>query len=159
MRNNEAVLDCLKRKIALQFKNNFYVIDLSRCILNDNWIDFTANHILYKINFIWDNEPKCTIHELINYRTSKNGTPISFINILGTKREFFGDEHFEIDDELLEHAVLNQLESDINEWDYDSYSKLIGNLLKNEENKKILFSYLSQSAQENLKEGTTTKRY
>ena len=43
--------------------------------------------------------------------------------------------------------------------DFDAYSELMMKLLKNKDNKKILFNYLSQSAQENLKEGTTTKRY
>lgn len=159
MNNNEAVLDCLKRKLGLIFKNNFYVIDLSQGDLYDNWNSIKVGDKIYDVNFSWDKEPLCSVYEVINNQTSTVGFPLSIIDILGTKKEYFGDDYFEIDDELLEHSVLNQIESDISDMDFDAYSELIMKLLKNKDNKKILFNYLSQSAQENLKEGTTTKRY
>ena len=159
MENNEAVLDCLKRQLGLMFKNNFYVIDLSQGDLHDNWNSIKVGDKICDVNFSWDEEPLCSVYEVINNQTSTVGVSLSIINILGTKKEYFGDEYFEIDEELLEHSVLNQIESDINDMDFDAYSELMMKLLKNKDNKKILFNYLSQSAQENLKEGTTTKRY
>lgn len=159
MENNEAVLDCLKRQLGLMFKNNFYVIDLSQGDLHDNWNSIKVGDKIYDVNFSWDDEPLCSVYEVINNQTSTVGVSLSIINILGTKKEYFGDDYFEIDDELLGHSVLNQIESDIRDMDFDAYSELMMKLLKNKDNKKILFNYLSQSAQENLKEGTTTKRY
>ena len=61
--------------------------------------------------------------------------------------------------ELLEHAVLNQLEIDLDEHDYEAVSELLELLLKDESNRKILYNYLSDLAQKNLKEGKTVKRY
>jgi carbamate kinase len=50
---------------------------------------------------------------------------------------------------LLEHAVINQLEADFDDQDFDSMSETIGLLLKNEEAKKILIEYLGDSGKEN----------
>jgi carbamate kinase len=60
---------------------------------------------------------------------------------------------------LLEHAVINQLEADFDDQDFDSMSETIGLLLKNEEAKKILIEYLSDTAKENWLEGRTNVRY
>lgn len=61
--------------------------------------------------------------------------------------------------ELLEHAVLNQLEIDLDEQDYDAVSEMLELLLQDKRNQEILFNYLSDSAQKNLKESKTVKRY
>lgn len=61
--------------------------------------------------------------------------------------------------ELLEHAILNQLEIDLDEHDYDAVSEMLELLLQDKRNQDILFNYLSDSAQKNLKEGKTVKRY
>lgn len=64
-----------------------------------------------------------------------------------------------MDSILLEHAVVNQLESDFYDNDFDAMSEMIALLLESESNKNILFNYLSDSAQQNLKDGKTVKRY
>lgn len=61
--------------------------------------------------------------------------------------------------DLLEHAVLNQIESDIQSQDFESFSEMMQLLLQNKENQDILFNYLGDSAQENLKVGITFNRY
>jgi hypothetical protein len=60
---------------------------------------------------------------------------------------------------LLEHAVINQLEANFNDQDFDSMLVTIGLLLKNEEAKKILIEYLGDKAKENWLEGRTNVRY
>lgn len=61
---------------------------------------------------------------------------------------------------LLEHAVVNQLESDFHDNDFDAMSEMIALLIDSSEgNRNILFNYLSDSAQDNLKDGITFKRY
>ena len=39
---------------------------------------------------------------------------------------------------LLEHSVVNQLETDFNDQDFDAMSEMLSLLIKNEESKKIL---------------------
>ena len=62
-------------------------------------------------------------------------------------------------DDLLEHAVINQIETDLNENDYDALSELIKQLIHLEPARKCLINYLSDSAKENWLEGKTTVRY
>jgi hypothetical protein len=64
-----------------------------------------------------------------------------------------------MDTETLEHAVLNQLQADFGDNDFDAYSEMIHALMKSKKNKEILFQYLSDTAQENLLKGETYKRY
>jgi len=64
-----------------------------------------------------------------------------------------------MDNNLLEHAVLNQLEADFNDLDFDSMSEMLELLIKNEDSKKILIEYLGNSALENLIEQRTIIRY
>ena len=59
----------------------------------------------------------------------------------------------------LEHAVINQLESDFEDQDYDAMSEMLQMLMKDERNLEILVEYLSDTAQENLVEGKTFFRY
>lgn len=60
---------------------------------------------------------------------------------------------------LLLHAVINQLETDFDEQDYDAMDELITMLMKNEDNHEILFAYLSDTAQANWLEGRTNVRF
>ncbi len=66
----------------------------------------------------------------------------------------------EINNKLLEHAVLNQLQADFGDADFDAYSEMFNLLIGTfPEAKNILFEYLSDTAQKNLEEGETFKRY
>ena len=60
---------------------------------------------------------------------------------------------------LLEHAVINQIETDLNDNEYDSISDMLNKLFEIEEAKTILIEYLSDSAKENWLEGKTSIRY
>lgn len=60
---------------------------------------------------------------------------------------------------LLEHAFINQLETDFNDQEYDAMSEMIQRLIKNEDNKKIIVEYLSDTAKENWIEGRTNCRF
>jgi len=60
---------------------------------------------------------------------------------------------------LLEHAFINQLETDFNDQEYDAMSEMIQLLIKNEDNKKIIVEYLSDTAKENWLEGRTSCRF
>ena len=64
-----------------------------------------------------------------------------------------------INKESLEHAVLNQIETDLLDKDFEAYSEMMQLLLKDDKNKEILFNYLSDTAQENVKLEMTFKRY
>ena len=64
-----------------------------------------------------------------------------------------------MDLELLEQAVLNQIEADLNDSDFDAFSEMMQLLMKDEKNRLILFNYLSDTAQKNLKESKTVIRY
>ena len=61
--------------------------------------------------------------------------------------------------ELLEQVVLNQIEADLNDNDFEAYSEMMSLLLEDEKNLDILFEYLSDTAQKNLKEEKTPIRY
>lgn len=60
---------------------------------------------------------------------------------------------------LLEHAFINQLETDFNDQDYDAMSEMIQLLIKNEDNKKIIVEYLSDTAKENWLKGRANCRF
>lgn len=61
---------------------------------------------------------------------------------------------------LLVHALLNQLESDFEEQEYDSIDELLSSLIKDDKNKVLLIEYLSDTAKENWLEGkTNTDRF
>tara|TARA_Y100000389_G_C17330170_1_gene447640 strand:+ start:62 stop:265 length:204 start_codon:yes stop_codon:yes gene_type:complete len=60
---------------------------------------------------------------------------------------------------LLEHAFINQLETDFNDQEYDAMSEMIQLLIENEDNKKIIVEYLSDTAKENWIEGRTNCRF
>lgn len=64
-----------------------------------------------------------------------------------------------MDKELLEHAVINQLQADIEEGDFDALSKMLGLLIDSKKSREILIEYLSDTAKENWIEGKTTVRY
>lgn len=63
------------------------------------------------------------------------------------------------EENLLEHAFINQLETDFNDQEYDAMSEMIQLLIKNQDNKKIIIEYLSDTAKENWLEGRTNCRF
>jgi len=64
-----------------------------------------------------------------------------------------------VTNEDLEHAVLNQIESDFEEQEYDAISELLQKLIEIPEARQVLVDYLSDTAALNLAEGLTQKRY
>ena len=60
---------------------------------------------------------------------------------------------------LLEHAFINQLETDFDEQEYDAMSEMIQLLLKNKDSKKIIIEYLSDTTKECWLEGRTNCRF
>ena len=65
----------------------------------------------------------------------------------------------EEDNNLLEHAVINQIETDLNDKDYDALSEMIKNLIHLEPARKVMIEYLSDTAKENGLEVKTSIRY
>lgn len=59
----------------------------------------------------------------------------------------------------IEHAVLNQIESDFESQDYDALSEMLQCLLQVEDAKKILINYLSDNFLEDVVEGRIKLRY
>ena len=64
-----------------------------------------------------------------------------------------------INKNLLNHAVINQLDADLAGEDYEAMDEMLQLLMKSDENCNILHEYLSDTAQKNLKEGWTTKAW
>jgi len=64
-----------------------------------------------------------------------------------------------VDNELLEHEVVNQLGDDFESKDFMALSEMLGQLMEIDEAKWILWHYLSDTAQKNIKDGFTVKRY
>jgi DNA-binding SARP family transcriptional activator len=63
-----------------------------------------------------------------------------------------------MEEQRLVSAVLNQLEADFDEQEFDYIEELLRQLVKSKPVRQILFDYLSESAQQNLREGLTLKR-
>ena len=64
-----------------------------------------------------------------------------------------------INKNLLNHAVINQLDADLAGEDYDAMDEMLQLLMKSDDNCNILHEYLSDTAQRNLEEGLTTKNW
>lgn len=64
-----------------------------------------------------------------------------------------------MNNDLLEHEIINQIEADLESNDFEALSEMIQSILELEGGEKVLKAYLSDSATENLKEGLTEKRY
>lgn len=75
---------------------------------------------------------------------------------MAEKRKVFDTE--EGKNHLL-HAVINQMEADFEDQDFDAMDEFITKLMENEDNHIILHNYLSDSAQENWLEGSTNIRF
>ena len=60
---------------------------------------------------------------------------------------------------LLEHAVINQLEQDFEDQDYDALSEMLGLLMEDERSAKILTEYIGDELREQFLEGKVTIRY
>ena len=61
--------------------------------------------------------------------------------------------------DLLLMAVVNQLEDDFDNQEYESLDCLLTELLKNEENRKLCVDYLSDDMKERWIEGKVTIKY
>ena len=61
--------------------------------------------------------------------------------------------------DLLLMAVVNQLEDDFDNQEYESLDCLLKELLKNEENRKLCVDYLSDDMKERWIEGKVTIKY
>jgi len=77
-------------------------------------------------------------------------------NIMSNKRTIVESEEGK---NLLLHAVINQLETDFDDNEFDAIDELITKLMENMDNHEILYNYLSDSAQQNWMEGKTTIRF
>lgn len=75
---------------------------------------------------------------------------------MSKKRKVFETEY---DKNLLLHAVINQLETDFDDNEFESLDEFLTMLMKNEDNHTILIEYLSDSAKENWLEGKTNVRF
>lgn len=62
-------------------------------------------------------------------------------------------------EDLLEQAVINQIESDLENQEYDSISELIKNLIHLEPAQKLLIEYLSDKTKEDWLEGKIQIKY
>lgn len=60
---------------------------------------------------------------------------------------------------LLEHEIINQVESDLNDQDFEAMSEMLQKLIEIKEARIILINYLSDSGKENWLEGRTVPRY
>lgn len=66
----------------------------------------------------------------------------------------------EYDLDLLVHAVINQLQTDFETTDLESMDEMLKCLIEDKErNHEVLYNYLSDTGQQNLKEGLTEKRW
>jgi predicted CopG family antitoxin len=63
------------------------------------------------------------------------------------------------ENELLEQAVVNQLEVDLNNKEYDSLSELLKNLIKLKSAKTLLIEYLGHMELEDWVENKTKIKY
>ena len=63
------------------------------------------------------------------------------------------------EDRLLEHAVLNEIEADLESKDYEALSELLGCLIFLEPARKLLEGYLGDCAKEDYDKKQTFCRY
>lgn len=85
---------------------------------------------------------------------------VIILSLFGELDNWGVDDEDEIDETLLLHAVINQFEADFESQDFESMAEMIECLLDEErDNQDILYQYLGDTAQENLKEGLTVKRW
>lgn len=64
-----------------------------------------------------------------------------------------------MNNDLLEQAVVNQLEQDLDNQEYDALSELLSKLIQIEEAKELLVGYLSDTQKEKWLEGKVVIRY
>jgi len=62
-------------------------------------------------------------------------------------------------DELLVHAVVNQIEADIKEYDHETIGLSVAKLISDPDAKDILVSYLSSTNRMNWLKGEVQKRW
>jgi len=64
-----------------------------------------------------------------------------------------------MENNLLEHAVINEIEKDLKDKDFESLSFLLEKLISVESTKKLLIEYLSDNEREMWIEVKTKTRY
>lgn len=60
---------------------------------------------------------------------------------------------------LLIHAIINQLEADFEDGDFDSMDGMLSSLIRNPKTKDVLISYLGDSCKESWIENKIKTRY
>ncbi len=61
--------------------------------------------------------------------------------------------------DLLTMAVINQFEVDLEDQEYECLDEMLTQLLKSEENQRVLIDYLSDDSKEKWIEGKVTIKY
>ena len=80
-------------------------------------------------------------------------------SLLGMLDNWGQSDKEEIDEELLVHAVMNQVEVDFSDQKYNAMSQTFQTLISDERGSiDVLHEYLSKTAQEQLKAGLIIKR-
>lgn len=69
------------------------------------------------------------------------------------------DEHTDQYKNQLLHAVLNQVEQDLEDQDYEALDEMLQMLIKDKKSRDILYHYLSDEAQDDLAEFSVVERY
>ena len=134
-----------EKEIAINnyFNNGYCEVDVSK--VDGVCNEFTGNLTNEGVKTDTDGSKYVTVIDLEG----------NFFDVGIDKIDFVADEELN----LLEHAIINQLEGDFEDQDFDSMSEMLSLLINNEESKKILIEYLSDSAKENWLEGKTNVRY
>lgn len=164
MKNNTAILNCDTKEIEVMVEGAEISFDLNDGDIEDYWNSFGVELNSYDINFsLYGGNPFVSVYRVQNGKRSDVGVSLEIVEIIGSIEALadYGDEDESenIADDLLEHEVLNQIEADLNDNDYESISEMLQKLMESPISKEILYQYLSDSAQKNLKEGLTKKRY
>jgi hypothetical protein len=164
MKNNTAILNCDTQEIEIIFEGAEISFDLNDGDIEDYWNSFGIEMNIYDINFsLYGGNPFVSVYRVQNGKRSDVGLSLEIVEIIGSIEALSDydneDESETVSEELLEHEVLNQIEADINDNDYESVSEMLQKLMESPISKEILYQYLSDSAQKNVKEGLTKKRY
>lgn len=103
MKNNCAILNCVKKEIYFKFEDKHFTVNLAEGDLEDSWntIQFSDNTML-DVNFHWDesDKPYMSLYGLTydsesdTFNTNWNEDyPISIVQVFGTKADYF-DQKF-----------------------------------------------------------------
>lgn len=104
MKNNQGILNLIEKKINFKFKDEDFIMDLTKGDLDDNWNSFvTSDDVERDLNFHWEGYSENHKPNLIVYELRYNGdgtwstdtysgdeTNIKLIKVIGTEGEYFG---------------------------------------------------------------------